>query len=146
MKILVADDDKQILAALRIILGAQGYDVLVARDGKEAIDHAVSGHPDLVIVDLGMPALDGLAVIQGIRGWSSVPILVVSGRSDSAEKVRALDLGADDYVTKPFEADELLARIRALSRRQGSADDAPAVRFGDVVVDLAAHRVMRGAG
>jgi two-component system KDP operon response regulator KdpE len=145
MKVVVADDDHQILGALRIILSARGHDVVLARDGAEALDRVVNDHPDVVVLDLGMPGLDGFAVIQAIRGWSTVPILVVSGRSESAEKVQALDLGADDYVTKPFQVDELLARIRALGRRKASADDgAPVVRFGDVTVDLAARRVVRG--
>jgi two-component system KDP operon response regulator KdpE len=143
MKIIVADDDRQILGALRIILTARGYEVIIARDGKEALDSVVANHPDLVILDLGMPHLNGLEVIQAIRGWSSVPILVVSGRSSSTEKVHALDLGADDYVTKPFATDELLARIRALGRRQPAGDDAPLIRFGPVVVDLTAHRVTK---
>lgn len=144
MRIVIADDDKQILGALKIILTARGYDVVAARNGREALDAVVNSHPDLVVLDLGMPELDGLSVIEAIRGWSAVPILVVSGRADSAEKVEALDLGADDYVTKPFATDELLARIRALSRRQASENDAPAVHFGDVTVDLAARRVTRG--
>lgn len=143
MKILVADDDPQILRALHITLTARGYDVLVARSGAEALDQAINGHPDLAMLDLGMPQLDGVRVIEAIRGWSAMPILVVSGRADSADKVDALDAGADDYVTKPFAADELLARIRALTRRSPGADDEPTVRFGDVTVDLAAHRVTR---
>ena len=117
MKILVADDDPQILTALRILLRAHGYDVIVARDGKAALDAAAHEHPDLVMLDLGMPGLSGVQVIRAIRGWSAVPILVVSGRTESYEKVAALDTGADDYVTKPFLADELMARIRVLTRR-----------------------------
>jgi two-component system KDP operon response regulator KdpE len=144
MKILVADDDPQILRALHITLTARGYDVLVARSGAEALDQAINGHPDLVMLDLGMPQLDGVRVIEAIRGWSSMPILVVSGRADSADKVDALDAGADDYVTKPFAVDELLARIRALTRRSPGADDEPTVLFGDITVDLAGHRVTRG--
>ncbi|MGA0565740.1 response regulator [Rathayibacter sp. KR2-224] len=143
MKIVVADDDRQILGALRIILTARGYDVVIASDGKQALDRVIDDHPDLVVLDLGMPALDGLAVIEAIRGWSTVPILVISGRTDSAEKVEALDRGADDYVTKPFATDELLARIRALVRRMPAADDEPRVAFGDVLVDLGARRVTK---
>ncbi len=143
MRILIADDDQQILRALRILLGARGYEVITAQTGAEALSQAVEHHPDLVMLDLGMPELNGIEVIEGLRGWSSVPILVVSGRTGSADKVDALDAGADDYVTKPFAADELLARIRALTRRQSSASDEPAVRFGDVTVDLAAHQVLR---
>ena len=112
MKILIADDDPQILRALRITLNARGYDIVTAEDGQAAISSAIDQHPDLVMLDLGMPRLDGLAVIDALRGWSSVPILVVSGRTGAADKVEALDRGADDYVTKPFSIDELLARIR----------------------------------
>jgi two-component system KDP operon response regulator KdpE len=143
MKIVVADDDRQILGALRIILTARGYEVVVAQDGKQALDRVIDGHPDLVILDLGMPGLDGLAVTEAIRGWSTVPILVISGRTDSAEKVEALDRGADDYVTKPFATDELLARIRALVRRMPAAGDEPRVTFADVLVDLGTRRVTK---
>lgn len=143
MKILIADDDPQILRALRILLTARGYDVFTARTGAEALSAAVERHPDLVMLDLGMPELNGIEVIEGLRGWSSVPILVVSGRTDSADKVDALDAGADDYVTKPFAADELLARIRALTRRQPGSAEEPVIRFGPVSVDLAARQVTR---
>jgi two-component system KDP operon response regulator KdpE len=146
MKILIADDDQQILRALRILLTARGYEVTVATTGAEALNRAVEGHPDLVMLDLGMPELNGIEVIEGLRGWSTVPILVVSGRTGSSDKVDALDAGADDYVTKPFAADELLARIRALTRRQPAATDQPLVTFGDVSVDLAAHQVTRLTG
>ena len=145
MKILIADDDPQILRALRILLTARGYEVLTARSGAEALSVAVEAHPDLVMLDLGMPRLDGIEVIEGLRGWSAVPILVVSGRTGSADKVDALDAGADDYVTKPFAADELLARIRALTRRQTATTDEPVIAFGDVTVDLAARQVTRDA-
>lgn len=143
MKILIADDDPQMIRALRITLAARGYDVTTASDGTAALDAAIRSHPDLVVLDLGMPGLTGIEVIQALRGWTQVPILVVSGRSESWDKVEALDAGADDYVTKPFSADELLARVRALSRRTPSAPDAPVVEFGDVVVDLAARVVTR---
>jgi two-component system KDP operon response regulator KdpE len=145
MRILIADDDPQILRALRITLTARGYDVVTAADGAAAVRAAVDQHPDLIVLDLGMPGLTGIEVIEAVRGWSRVPILVVSGRSDSFDKVDALDAGADDYVTKPFAADELLARIRALSRRTPAATDEPVVSFGDVTVDLAA-RVASRAG
>ena len=144
MRILLADDDPQILRALRITLTARGYDVTTASDGRAALDAATKVHPDLVVLDLGMPGLTGIEVIEAIRGWTTVPILVVSGRSESWDKVEALDAGADDYVTKPFAADELLARIRALTRRTPEPGGEPVVSFGDVTVDLAAHAVRRG--
>ena len=143
MKILIGDDDPQMLRALRITLSARGYDVITAHDGTSALDVAISTHPDMIVIDLGMPGLTGIEVIQAVRGWSTVPILVVSGRSESWDKVDALDAGADDYVTKPFSADELLARIRALSRRVTTQVEEPVVTFGDVVVDLAARTVTR---
>ncbi|MDQ1547461.1 MAG: two-component system, OmpR family, operon response regulator KdpE [Actinomycetota bacterium] len=143
MKILIVDDDPQILRALRITLTARGYEVVTASDGRTAVNSAIENHPDLVVLDLGMPGLTGIEVIEALRGWSQIPILVVSGRHESFDKVDALDAGADDYVTKPFAADELLARIRALSRRTPSATDEPSITFGDVTVDLAAHVVTR---
>jgi len=143
VRVLVADDDPQILKALRIILGAHGYDVSLARDGREAIDVAAHERPDVIVLDLGMPGLDGVAVIEAVRGWTTTPILVVSGRTDTSGKVDALDAGADDYVTKPFATEELLARLRALTRRATETTDAPTVVFGDVTVDLAARQVMR---
>jgi two-component system KDP operon response regulator KdpE len=143
MKILAADDDAQLLRALRISLVARGYEVETAADGAQAIAAAVDLHPDLVMLDLGMPRLDGIEVIEGLRGWSDVPILVVSGRTAEAEKVRALDAGADDYVTKPFQVEELLARIRALTRRMPHRDADPVVRLGPVTVDFAVRRAFR---
>jgi len=143
VKILIADDDPQILRALRITLSARGYEVVTAQDGREALKLATDRHPDIIVLDLGMPGVTGIEVIEAVRAWSAVPILVVSGRSDSVDKVEALDAGADDYVTKPFAADELLARIRALGRRTPGVADEPVVVFGDVSVDLAAHVVTR---
>lgn len=145
MRILIADDDPQFLRALRITLGARGYEVLLARDGQHALEMVIDHKPDIILLDLGMPRLDGVKVIEAVRGWSSAPILVISGRSGSAEKVEALDAGADDYVTKPFSMDELLARIRVLTRRigQDEVDEEPIVAFGSVWVDLAAHTVTR---
>jgi two-component system KDP operon response regulator KdpE len=143
MKILIADDDPQLVRAMRITLGAHGYDVVAASDGPEAIAVAAQAKPDVVLLDLGMPRLDGVEVIQAIRGWSDAPIVVVSGRTGSADKVDALDAGADDYVTKPFQIDELLARLRALARRRGATPSDPTVAFGDVRVDLAAKTVTR---
>ncbi|WP_378145007.1 response regulator [Cnuibacter sp. UC19_7] len=143
MRILIADDDPQILRALRVTLGAQGHEIVTAADGKQAIAAASTHPPDLIMLDLGMPHLDGIEVISAVRGWSQVPILVVSGRTDSADKVDALDAGADDYVTKPFAIDELLARVRALTRRSTPVADKPVVEFGSVTVDLAARLVTR---
>ncbi|WP_130176173.1 response regulator [Cryobacterium sp. SO1] len=145
MRILIADDDPQILRALRITLGAHGYEIVTAHDGPAALAAIVEYHPDLVMLDLGMPALDGLAVIDSVRAWNSVPILVVSGRSGAWDKVEALDRGADDYVTKPFSIDELLARIRALTRRMPTSGDEPVVTFGDITVDLPAKTIVRAA-
>jgi two-component system KDP operon response regulator KdpE len=140
--VLVVDDEPQLLRALSVNLRARGYDVATAGDGAEALAAAAARPPDVVVLDLGLPDMDGVAVIEGLRGWSKVPILVLSGRSDSADKVDALDAGADDYVTKPFGMDELLARLRAMVRRNVPASaEEPSVTFGDVVVDLAARRV-----
>lgn len=143
MKLLIADDDPQMVRALRITLAAHGYEVVVAADGAAAIAAAAQSHPDLIMLDLGMPRLDGIEVIQALRGWTSVPIIVVSGRTGSADKVEALDAGADDFVTKPFQVDELLARLRALSRRAVAANGESVVAFGEVVVDLATKTVTR---
>ncbi|MBF4567781.1 response regulator transcription factor [Plantibacter sp. VKM Ac-2880] len=143
MKILIADDDPQILRALRITLTARGYEIITAEDGTAALNAATEHRPDLYLLDLGMPGLDGKQVIEGLRGWTDAPILVVSGRAGSTDKVEALDAGADDYVTKPFAIDELLARIRALTRRVPGAEAEPTVQFDDIVVDLAAKQVTR---
>jgi two-component system KDP operon response regulator KdpE len=141
--VLVIDDEPQIVRALRINLRVREYDVHTASSGTEALEVAARYPPDLVILDLGLPDLDGVEVIHGLRGWTDAPIIVLSGRADSTNKVEALDAGADDYVTKPFGMDELLARMRAVSRRAGADGDEPQVRLGDLVVDLAAKRVMR---
>lgn len=143
-RVLVVDDEPQIVRALTINLRARGYDVCTAGDGADALQLAASHQPDVVILDLGLPDLDGVDVIVGLRGWTTVPILVLSGRNDSLDKVDALDAGADDYVTKPFGMDELMARLRALLRRHDPPSEAPAVTFGNVVVDLAATRVTVG--
>jgi two-component system, OmpR family, KDP operon response regulator KdpE len=142
-RVLVVDDEPQILRALRINLRVRDYDVHVAASGTEALEIAGRYPPDLVILDLGLPDLDGVEVIHGLRGWSKAPIIVLSGRADSSDKVEALDAGADDYITKPFGVEELLARMRAAVRRTGSPDDLPRIRLGDLVVDLAAKRVTR---
>ncbi|MDQ1288264.1 MAG: two-component system, OmpR family, operon response regulator KdpE [Actinomycetota bacterium] len=145
-RVLVVDDEPQLLRALRINLRARDYEVHVASNGADALRLAAVHPPDIVVLDLGLPDRDGVEVIHGLRGWTAVPIIVLSGRTGSADKVEALDAGADDYVTKPFGMEELLARMRAITRRSGAADASPAdpvVRLGDVTVDLAAHQVTR---
>ncbi|HVB42356.1 MAG TPA: response regulator [Streptosporangiaceae bacterium] len=142
-RVLVVDDEPQIVRALRINLRARQYDVYTAQTGTQALQEAAHHPPDLVILDLGLPDMDGVEVIAGLRGWTDAPIIVLSGRADSTDKVEALDAGADDYVTKPFGMDELLARMRAAVRRTGSEPSEPQLRLGDLVVDLAAKRVTR---
>jgi two-component system KDP operon response regulator KdpE len=144
--ILVVDDEPQILRALQINLRVREYEVYTAPTGAEALQLASRHPPDLVILDLGLPDLDGVEVIQGLRGWTSAPIIVLSGRADSTDKVAALDAGADDYVTKPFGMEELLARMRAVGRRAIGDGDEPQFRLGDLVVDLAARRVTQRDG
>jgi two-component system KDP operon response regulator KdpE len=142
--VLVVDDDPQILRALRINLTARGYKVVTASDGAAALRAAAERHPEVVVLDLGLPDLDGTEVIEGLRGWTNVPIIVLSARTDSTDKVRALDHGADDYVTKPFGIDELLARLRAAVRRAAStAEDEPRIEAGELMIDLAAKIVER---
>ena len=126
-RVLVVDDEPQILRALRINLRVRGYDVDTAASASQALAAAGRHPPDLVILDLGLPDVDGMEVIGGLRGWTTVPIIVRSGRADSTVKVAALDAGADDYVAKPFGMDELLARMRAATRRVGPAGDQPRV-------------------
>jgi len=140
-RVLVVDDEPQILRALRINLRARQYDVATAASGTQALEEAAAHPPDLVILDLGLPDMDGVDVIGGLRGWTAVPIIVLSGRADSTDKVEALDAGADDYVTKPFGMDELLARMRAAVRRTPAAEAPPRVQLGALVIDLAAKRV-----
>jgi two-component system KDP operon response regulator KdpE len=145
-RVLVVDDEPQILRALRINLAARGYHVLTALDGTAALRAAVDGKPDVVVLDLGLPDLDGTEVIAGLRGWSTVPIIVLSARTDSQDKVQALDAGADDYVTKPFGMDELLARLRAAVRRAttttGDGEEA-IVETDSFTVDLVAKKVRK---
>jgi two-component system, OmpR family, KDP operon response regulator KdpE len=143
--VLVIDDEPQIVRALRINLRVRQYEVHSAGTATEALEVAAKHPPDLVILDLGLPDLDGVEVIHGLRGWTDAPIIVLSGRADSTDKVEALDAGADDYVTKPFAIDELLARMRAVTRRATPETAEPRVRLGDLVVDLAAKRVYREA-
>jgi two-component system, OmpR family, KDP operon response regulator KdpE len=144
-RVLVVDDEPQILRALRINLRVREYHVDVAATGTQALEMAARHPPDLVILDLGLPDVDGVEVIEGLRGWTKAPIIVLSGRTDSTDKVEALDAGADDYITKPFGVEELLARMRAAVRRTGTAEDRPRIRLGELIVDLAAKRVTRQA-
>jgi two-component system, OmpR family, KDP operon response regulator KdpE len=139
-RILVVDDDPQILRAVRINLQARQYEVRTAADGAGALRAAAETHPDLVVLDLGLPDLDGVDVIRSLRSWSPVPIVVLSGRASSRDKIQALDAGADDYVSKPFSVDELMARIRAVTRRLTASEDgaSPAVTIGRYNVDSSA--------
>ena len=145
-RILVVDDDKQLLRAMRINLTARGYEVILAADGRTALAAATKSPPDLMVVDLGLPDMDGVEVIEGVRGWLAVPVIVLSARHLEQAKVRALDAGADDYVTKPFGMDELLARIRAALRRSAPpavASDIAVTATDAFTVDLTAKRVTR---
>jgi two-component system KDP operon response regulator KdpE len=144
-RVLVVDDEPQIRRALAINLRARGYDVVEAPTGEDALVAAADRHPDVVVLDLGLPGIDGIEVVEGIRGWSSVPIVVLSVRDAEADKVAALDAGADDYVTKPFGMDELLARMRAALRRAVPAPEEPVIEADGLRIDLAAKRVYRAA-
>lgn len=144
--VLVVDDEPQLLRALQVNLHAEGYQVLTALDGTTALQHAASNHPDVIVLDLGLPDINGVDVITRIRRSSSTPIIVLSARHGSVDKVRALDAGADDYVTKPFGLDELLARLRVAERRLSTSDGGEQVRavdVGDFEVDLASQKVTR---
>ena len=143
-RVLVVDDETQIRRALAINLRARGYEVDLAEHGEHALELAARHHPDVVVLDLGLPGIDGVEVIQGLRGWSRVPIVVLSVRDAEAAKVAALDAGADDYVTKPFGMDELLARLRAALRRSAPAEEHAVIETPDFTIDLAAKRVLRG--
>jgi two-component system KDP operon response regulator KdpE len=140
-RILVVDDDPQLSRALRITLRAAGYEVVTAPDGRTALHEAAAEHPDLVILDLGLPDLDGTEVLAGLRPWFTGPVLVLSARADSHDKIDALDAGADDYVSKPFDMGELLARLRALLRRGIGEAEEPVVHTEHMTIDLAAKQV-----
>jgi len=142
-RVLVIDDEPSILRALRINLTARNYEVSTASDGASGLAAVSRERPDVLILDLGLPDMDGTDVIHGVRGWSSTPIIVLSVWDQEQQKVAALDAGADDYVTKPFGMDELLARLRAAVRRSAPAPDEPVVTTPDFTVDLAAKRVTR---
>jgi two-component system KDP operon response regulator KdpE len=142
-RILIVEDEQALLRALAINLRAREYRVDTAADGTAALATAAHHPPDLVIVDLGLPDIEGVDVVRGLRGWSTAPIIVLSARESQADKVDALDAGADDYVTKPFGMDELLARIRAALRRAAPAADTSAVQTPAFTIDLAAKKVTR---
>jgi two-component system KDP operon response regulator KdpE len=145
-RVLIVDDEPGLLRALAINLRARKYEVDVAADGAAALTAAARRPPDAVVLDLGLPDMDGTDVIEGLRGWTRVPIIVLSARTNQSDKVQALDAGADDYVSKPFGMDELLARLRAALRRGGAAVDAPVVETAGFTVDLAAMRVHKRDG
>ena len=143
-KVLVVDDEPALARALAINLRAHGWEVVTAADGRSALEAAATEHPDVVLLDLGLPDMDGTEVLAGLRGWTKVPIVVLSARQHGEDKVEALDLGADDYVTKPFAMNELLARLRAAVRRsQDSTPTTSVVTVGDLVIDMARKRVSR---
>ena len=146
-RVLVVDDEQPILRAMAVNLRARGYDVDLATTGEEALELASRHRPDAVVLDLGLPGIGGIDVIRGLRGWSAVPIVILSARDDRGNKVAALDAGADDYVSKPFDMEELLARLRAALRRgaSGSAEE-PMIDTDDFSVDLRAKRVMTADG
>jgi two-component system KDP operon response regulator KdpE len=142
-RVLVVDDEPQILRALKVVLGGAGFDVVPAAGMEEALDAAAVRPPDAAIVDLVLPDGDGVEVTKRIREWSEMPILVLSAVGDESEKVRALNAGADDYVTKPFGSDELIARLGAALRRASGAQDEPRIVADGLEIDLAAHTVTR---
>jgi two-component system KDP operon response regulator KdpE len=142
-RVLLVEDDSTLARALTITLRTRGYDVTVARDGTSALRDASSARPDIVVLDLGLPDMDGTEVIRSLRTWTQMPVIVLSARDGQRDKVAALDAGADDYVGKPFGIEELLARLRAAARRATPRDDEPVVTAGDLVIDLAAARVHR---
>jgi two-component system, OmpR family, KDP operon response regulator KdpE len=146
IRVLIVDDDQNLLRALRVTLTARGYQVRIAAAAAAGLAMAHQEPPDLAIVDLGLPDQDGMHVVAGLRGWSTIPIVVLSARHAEAAKVAALDAGADDYVTKPFGMEELLARVRAALRRATPAPDAPVITTEAFTIDLATKRVTGPAG
>ncbi len=143
-RVLVIDDEPQILRALRINLSVRGYDVVTAATGAEALRAAAGHRPDVVVLDLGLPDMSGIEVLEGLRGWLTAPIIVLSARADTLDKVEALDAGADDYVTKPFGMDEFLARLRAAVRRSSTGDtNEPVIETSSFTVDLATKTVTK---
>jgi two-component system KDP operon response regulator KdpE len=145
-RILVVDDEPQIRKALGVNLTARGYEIDLAGTGEEALTLAASHHPDLVLLDIGLPGIDGVEVVRGLRGWSTVPIIMLSVRDGESDKVRALDAGADDYVSKPFGMDEVLARMRAALRRHQPVPEQAIVTTDHFVLDLGDKTVQRTDG
>jgi two-component system KDP operon response regulator KdpE len=146
-RVLVVDDERPLLRALGVHLRARGYEVDLVETGEAAIARCATGHHDAAIVDLGLPGIDGIEVVKGLRGWTSIPIIVLSARQQHTQKVEALDAGADDYVTKPFNMEELLARLRASLRRVSpDPDPVPVVETPDFRIDLVTKRVVSTSG
>jgi two-component system KDP operon response regulator KdpE len=145
-RVLIVEDERGLRKALGINLRARDYEVALAEDGRSALEAASREPPDAVVLDLGLPDIDGVEVIEGLRGWTRAPIIVLSARTGEPDKVVALDAGADDYVTKPFGMDELLARLRAALRRSASSDEGPLIETESFTVDLAAKEVRDGDG
>jgi two-component system KDP operon response regulator KdpE len=144
-RVLVVEDDPEMRRALALNLTARGYLISTAADGAEALDQAAAATPDVIVLDLGLPDLDGMDIIRAIRGYSRTPIVVLSGRTSSGDKVDALEAGADDYVTKPFDVNELVARLRAATRRAGAEDMHALIRIGATAINLAAKTAERTA-
>jgi len=142
-RVLIVEDEPALLRALRIDLRARGYEVLTAASGRDALDQAARQPPDAVLLDLGLPDSDGTDIITSLRGWSAAPVIVLSGRASAQDKISALDAGADDYVTKPFSMEELLARLRAALRREAPGRPGAIITIGSCVVNLAAYTVIR---
>jgi two-component system KDP operon response regulator KdpE len=145
-RVLVVDDEPQLLRVLRMHLEVRGYQVDAAPDGRGALELAAENLPDVVVLDLGLPDISGVEVIAGLRGWTQVPIIILSVHEEEADKITALDAGADDYVTKPFSMAELLARVRAASRRTSPAKQPPVIQTDDFTIDLPAKRATTQGG
>ncbi|MFZ5945999.1 MAG: response regulator [Bacillota bacterium] len=141
-RVLIIDDEIQIRKMLKVALSAYGYEISEAESGQDGLNQAALFHPDLIILDIGLPDFDGFEVINRLREWSEVPILILSVQDQEADKIRALDAGADDYVTKPFSMGELLARMRVALRHAAKTEDEPVLYFGDLVIDLAHRQVL----
>lgn len=142
VRVLVIDDEEQIRRALDTVLGPRGFDVTLAKTGEAGLHGAIASSPELIILDLSLPDMDGLDVCRQLRDWFEAPILVLSVRAGESDKIAALNLGADDYLTKPFSAGELLARVHALLRRTGQSEvTSPVVEAGDIRIDLATRTV-----